>query len=131
MQDHIASHRYLSLRDISAGRLDSDVLEAYIYEYPGTTFLVLFRMHRASFWQLVTILSDAGGQDYWDQRQWGTLSGFCRPIYQQIAVAIYVLGGGGGTAARTRVTLNIGHGTVWLYSWRTIEHLARLVGGYV
>ena len=37
MQDQITSHRYLPLRDTSAGRLDSDVFEAYIYEYPETT----------------------------------------------------------------------------------------------
>ena len=31
MRDHISSHRYLS-RD--AGRLNSDVLEVYIHDYP-------------------------------------------------------------------------------------------------
>ena len=63
----VASHRYLS-HDTSAGRQDIDILEAYIREYPETAFLALFRMHRASFWQLVEVLTKASGEKYWDGR---------------------------------------------------------------
>ena len=46
-----------------------------------------------------------------------------KPIYQQIAVALFVLGGG-QTIAKSRITLNIGHGTVWKYAWRVIKLLS-------
>jgi len=47
-------------------------------------------MHRNSFWHIVQLLTEAGGEGYWDQR--GIVRGYKRPIYQQIAVALYVLG---------------------------------------
>ncbi|RPB26863.1 hypothetical protein L211DRAFT_866320 [Terfezia boudieri ATCC MYA-4762] len=47
-------------------------------------------------------------QAYWVQSKTGRPP---RPIYQQIAVALYVLGGGGGTGERTRHALNIGKGS--------------------
>ena len=63
LYEMVSSHRYLS-RDTSASRHDIDILEAYIYQYPETAFLALFRMHRASFWQLVEVLTKAGGENY-------------------------------------------------------------------
>ncbi|KAF8419774.1 hypothetical protein EV426DRAFT_676658 [Tirmania nivea] len=116
--------------DASAGRHDIDILNTYIYEYPETAFLTLFRMHRASFWQLVKILTQAGRGGYWDHR---AIERGASPklIYQHIAVALYMLGGGGGTRERTRIALNIGFGTVWKYTWRTIELLYRLLPEYV
>ena len=62
MHDVISSTRYLfkGLKG-SAGRHAGDSLEAYIHEYPDTSFLHLFRMHRESFWQLVQLLTQAGG----------------------------------------------------------------------
>jgi len=80
-------------------------------------------MHRASFWQVVEILAGVGGKDYWVQSKTRQPS---RPIYQQIAAALYVLGGSGGTGERTRLALNIGKGAVLAYTWRTINLLARL-----
>jgi len=108
VRDIIATHRYLS-RDVGAGRHEIDILEAYIYQYPETAFLALFRMHRASFWQLVEILTQAGRRGYWDHR---AIESECspKPIYYQTAVALYMLGGGGGTGERTRIALNIGYG---------------------
>ena len=44
MRDHISSYRYLS-RDASAGRLNSDVFEVYIHDYPGTAFLAMPAVH--------------------------------------------------------------------------------------
>ena len=68
LHEIVASHRYLS-HDTSASRHhDSDILEAYIREYPEAAFLALFRMYRASFWQLVEVLTKAGGETYWDCR---------------------------------------------------------------
>ena len=127
--DMIISHRYLS-HDMSAGRhANIDILESYIHEYPETVFLALFCMHRASFWQLVELLTEAGGEKYWDHRVIMTGRN-PRPIYQQIAVALYVLGGG-TTGEKTRIVLNIGYGTVWLYTWRTTELLYKLVPDYI
>ena len=60
VQEVIASNRYLS-RNTSASRHESDVLEDYIRNHPENAFLALFRMHRASFWHLVEILTHAGG----------------------------------------------------------------------
>lgn len=36
------------------------------------------------------------------------------PVYQQIVVALHVLGGG-VTGDKARIALNIGYGTVWTY----------------
>ena len=121
----VTSHRYLT-RDTSAGRLDIDILEACIREYPETAFLALFRMHRESFWQLVEVLTKAGGEKYWDSKP-GRIP---RPIYHQIAVALYILGGA-GTGERARIALNIGYGTVWTYTWRTAELLYKLIPDYI
>jgi len=48
IRDVIADHRYLS-HDASADRYEIDILEAYIYQYPETAFVVLFRMHQGFF----------------------------------------------------------------------------------
>ena len=48
--------------------------------------------------------------------------------YQQVATALYILGSSGGSADRARILLDIGHGTIWEYTWRFIKllvHLAR------
>jgi len=67
VRDIIATPQYLS-RDVGAGRHEIDILEAYIYQYPGGAFLALFRLHRVSLWQLVGILTQAGRRGYWDHR---------------------------------------------------------------
>ena len=41
--------------------------QAYIHYYDDSTFRSLFRMHHASFWQLVELLTQAGGANYLDQ----------------------------------------------------------------
>jgi len=95
-------YRYLLPRS-SAEKHNINTPEIYIQNYP--TFLNLFRMHRASFWQVVEMLAGVNGKDYWVQSKTGRPS---RPIYQQIAVALYILGGGGSTGERTRLALNLG-----------------------
>jgi len=86
----IARQRYYPPQNTSAGRHHVDVLEAYIQQkYPETAFFALFRMHRNSFRHIVQLLTEAGGEGYWDQRE--IVRGYKRPIYQQIAVALYVL----------------------------------------
>ena len=107
MQVVIASNRYLYRRN--QNRLP-EVLKSYILDYSDTTFLALFRMHRESFWKLVEILIQAGGSNYWDHRE--VPRGYWRPPEQQIAVGLFMLGGGGGTAERSQIALNIGHGTI-------------------
>ena len=95
IKDMICSYRYLSRGPSgSAGRHGSNSLEAYIYKYRESAFLTLFRMHRRSFWQLVELLSEAGGQEYWCQ-SYDKPGHPARQIFEQIAVALYVLGGGG------------------------------------
>ena len=39
-----------------------------------------------------------------------------RPIYQQIATALYILGASGGGAERAHIFLDIGCGTIWEYT---------------
>lgn len=51
-------------------------------------------MHRLSFWQPVDVLTQARGEGYWNTPNI-TFEHSARPIYQQIAVALYILGGGG------------------------------------
>ena len=50
-------------------------------------------MHRTSFWHLVDVLTQAGGGGYWNRRVvvYGRSP---RPMYQQIAVAFDMFGGG-------------------------------------
>ena len=67
----IQSTRYLS-RGESAGRHgDHTSLDGYIHEYPDDAFRRLFRMNRASFWQLVELLLNAGGVEYRKQAPGG------------------------------------------------------------
>ena len=118
MHDIISSTRYLfkGLKG-SAGRHAGDSLEAYIHEYPDTSFLHLFRMHRVSFWQLVQLLTQEGGNAYWCQANADIprTGQPTRPIYQQIAIALYVLGGG-MTGQKSRMLMNIGYGSIWTYT---------------
>ena len=79
----LVSYRYLSCGN-SAGRHSNDCLEVYIHQYPDPAFLILFHMHRVSFWQVVELLSEAGGAEYWCQGNIGR-GRRARPIYQQIA----------------------------------------------
>ena len=48
----------------SAGRYGDDSLETYVRVYSEEAFLRLFRMHGASFWQLIELLGKAGGPEY-------------------------------------------------------------------
>ena len=134
IRESLASQRCLPT-DTSAGLHGEDSLEAYIHHFDDSTFRSLFRMHRASFWQLVELLTKAGGTNYWGQIAEGPVAGGPvgrppRPIYQQIAVGLCILGGG-MTMSKSRVTMNIAQGTTWKYAWRTITLLARLLGDYV
>lgn len=88
IQEIVDSHRYLSSRGKRAGRHGNhDSLEGYICEYPESSFRSLFRMQRASFWQLVEILTHAEGPEYWCQNDVGR-GRPPRPIYQQIAAGL-------------------------------------------
>jgi hypothetical protein len=87
-------------------------------------FFANFRMEQDSFWDLVKLLEEKGGDKYWRQNTSGGTPG--RPIYQQVAVALalYILGSPGITPERARTKLNIGKGTIKLYLWRTVNLLA-------
>ena len=50
---------------VRASRHAGNCLEAYIHEYPDTSSLHLFRMHREYFWQLVQLLTQEGENAYW------------------------------------------------------------------
>ena len=71
---------------------------------------LLFQMHRASFWQLAELLTQAGGAKYYHQPEAGNAAAGNaaaggpapvgrppKPIYQQVAVGLFVLDGSGGT----------------------------------
>jgi len=50
-----------------------------------------------------------------------------RPVYQQIATALHVLGSDGSSIERHRIHLDLGHGSVMKYTQRTIDLLATMV----
>lgn len=63
---NISSQCYLSRGPHgSADRHGDNPLNTYIYEYPESAFLTLFRMHCASFWQLVELLTATARQELW------------------------------------------------------------------
>ncbi|RPB21082.1 hypothetical protein L211DRAFT_459760 [Terfezia boudieri ATCC MYA-4762] len=81
----ILAHRYVAARG-SAGRHYSrgiSILENLIRNYPESAFLNLFRMHRISFWKLVDLISPMWPRERRAKKP-------PRPIYQQVAVALYV-----------------------------------------
>ena len=127
MRETVAALRNLAHRDITAGRHTVDTLEDYIQEFPERTFLAFFRMHRVSFQQLVGLLTEAGGDGYLGITHGRTP----KPAYQQIAIALYMVGGGAGTGEKSRAHMNVGYGTLWVYTWRTIQLLFRLVPEYI
>jgi DDE superfamily endonuclease len=89
-------------------------------------------MKPESFWALVELLERKGGVDYWCQNATGDgNSSSGRPVFQQVAVALYVLGSAGATLERVRMKLNIGKGTIQAYLWRTVNLLATLSHEYV
>jgi DDE superfamily endonuclease len=129
----LTSIRYLSPRSIgSAGRLPiGDVIGEFL-RYPESGFLVNFRMKPDSFWALVELLERKGGDNYWCQNSSSAAGGSPgRPVFQQVAVALYVLGSAGATLERIRMKLNIGKGTIQAYLWRTVNLLASLSNEYV
>ena len=128
----ISDYRYFAARGESAGRHNDDILDNIIYDFSKERFLAMFPMHRSSFWLISNILEEAGGAGYWDGRVPGKGSRQQRPVYQQVAVTLYMLGAaGGGCHERSGVNLNIGKGTVSLYTWRTIKILVKLLPVYV
>ena len=118
----LSSLRYISPREQGAQH-DNGMLDRLIYENPEGSFLALFRMQRQSFWVLVDQL-----KSHWETEDNRSGRGRAsRPVYQQLAVGLYVLGGEGGGVERHRVQLNIGHGTVISYLWRCIYALQHLI----
>ena len=121
----ILQKRYVAPRGVSAGRHgNEDILNNLIMSFAEETFLNHFRMHRRSFWILVEIVTP----------RWPVIVPISHPypIYQQLAVGLYVLGSaGGGGLERTRVSLNISKGAVDKYLWRTIAVISRLLPTYV
>ena len=55
-----------------------------------------------------------------------------RSIYQQLAVALYVLGSsGGGGLEQSRIALNISKGAIGIYLWHSLWVLSKLLPRYV
>jgi hypothetical protein len=124
----LAGLRYLNPRSIgSAGRLPiADIITEFLNYPEEDGFLANFRVTPESFWALVELL------DHWHQNSGGDRGGGPgRPAFQQIAVALYVLGSAGGTFERIRMKLNIGKGTIQTYLIRTMNLLASLSHEYV
>jgi hypothetical protein len=49
-------------------------------------------MQRQSFWELVQLLKEKGGDAYWGQN---TRAMGSRPVSEQVAVALYIIGSQG------------------------------------
>ena len=76
LADTLAELRYLLPRSVgSAGRLSIDDTIGEFLDYPESSFLVNFRMRPESFWALVELLEQRGGDDYWCQQSIGPLGG--------------------------------------------------------
>ena len=114
---------YLSSR-VHGCSHEEGTLDEVIYILSERSFRANFRMKRDSFWRLVGRLGC-----YWETVPTEDQDGRGRkprPIYQQLAIGLYVLGAEGGGVERHRVSLNVGHGTVILYLRRTIAALQYL-----
>lgn len=131
--DTLANSRYLIPRSVgSAGRLPTDDTITEFLNFPESSFLENFRMKPESFWALVELLGQRGGDDYWCQRSVGPAGGSTgRPVSHQVAAALYVLGSADTSLERTRIALNIGKGTIQSYLWRTVNLLASMSREYV
>ena len=116
----------------SAGRHSTcatHVLNNLIYRFLDTGFRACFRMGRALFWRLIHLCENIPEAATIFLQNGGVHAPTPRPIYQQIATALYILGASGGGAERARILLDISYGTIWEYTWRFIRllvHLARL-----
>jgi hypothetical protein len=84
-----------------------------------------------SFQDLVKLLEDKGGDEYRCQNTTGASGIPGRPVSQQVAVALYILGSPGTTLERARTKLNIGKGTLNTHLWRTVNFLASLASDYI
>ncbi|KAF8421681.1 hypothetical protein EV426DRAFT_195837 [Tirmania nivea] len=127
----ISARRYIASRGISAGRhihhgIDGiSILENLVKNYPEPAFLNLFRMHRTSFWTLVETITPMWPAEHTAKKK-------PRPIYQQLAVALYVLrSAGGGGLERSRIALNISKGAISTYLWHSLWVLSKLLPTYV
>jgi hypothetical protein len=87
----IHDSRYLNPRlNGSADHLSVDTIAEFLM-YPGESFLANFRMKQQSFQDLVQLLEEKGGNEYWCQNPAGARGINGRPVCQQIAVALYIL----------------------------------------
>ena len=73
----IESTCYLSRGESAGYHSDHASLDGYMYGYPDDAFRRLFRMNRASFWQLFELLTNADGANYWKQAPGGGERGPC------------------------------------------------------
>ena len=110
----LQSQRYMVPREQGSAGHDSGtrVLNNLIYRYSDTAFQACFGMGRVSFWQLIHLYENTPGAATIFHQNGGGNTPPPRPIYQQIATALYILGSSGGGAERARVSLNIGYGTI-------------------
>ena len=129
----IATLRYLNPRSVgSAGRLSIHDAITEFLNFPEDGFLVNFRMLPERFWALVEMLEARGGGDYWHTHPLSAAGGSSgRPVYQQVAIALYILGSAGASFEKIRMKFNIGKGTTQVYLWRTVNLLAVLAPEYV
>ena len=93
-----ASFRFLE-RDLYASHIGR--FDYFIYGESDAAFLATFRLSRPAFWRLTDLLTATGG-DIWRQ-SFGGPGRQARPIYQQIASALYILGDSGSSYERDRL----------------------------
>ena len=117
-----SSFRYLERR-LYTDRIAR--FDQFIYGESDAAFLATFRMSRPTFWKLIDLLTTTGGL-IWRQSLGGP-GRQARPIYQQIASALYVLSDSGSSGERNRLQINTTKGSVLNYIDRTIRALDFLV----
>ena len=106
----LRSQRYMAPREHgSAGRHSACATHVLIYRFSDTGFRACFRMGRASFWRLIHLCEDIPEAATIFHLNGGVHAPTPRPIYQQIATALYILGASGGGAERARILLDIGY----------------------
>jgi hypothetical protein len=94
------------------GRYGVHVVDDLLHRFPETPFRAMWRLEFEEFQELVDLLIDATPTaDFWGPVEGNPQGGRpARPPIEQIAIALFELGGCGGSRERDRITLNIGKG---------------------
>jgi hypothetical protein len=115
------------------GRYGVHVIDDLLHRFPETPFRAMWRLEFEEFQELADLLIEAAPTETF----WGPVPGNptggrpARPPIEQIAIALYVLGGSGGSRERDRIALNIGKGSTYNYTNKLIKLLIHLLPEYI